>query len=107
MSQNNYTLIEQKGENKYEVSNRYADTNESGKIYTVKTLEEAVKKIQADWQGADLSDFEARKEEWREKFLEQEPEEKGVVDLLYEILYKLDRIENGSRERVSENQAGD
>jgi hypothetical protein len=44
MSQNNYTLIEQKEENKYEVSNRDADTNESGKVYTVKTLEEAVRK---------------------------------------------------------------
>lgn len=44
MSQNNYTLIEQKRRDVYEVSNRDADTHEGGKIYTAKTLEEAVKK---------------------------------------------------------------
>lgn len=26
------------------------------------------KEIQRDWQGADIDDFEQRKEEWREKF---------------------------------------
>ena len=44
MSQNNYTLIKQKEKDVYEVSNRDADTNEGEKVYTVKTLEEAVGK---------------------------------------------------------------
>lgn len=44
MSQNNYTLIEQIEKNKYEVSNRDADTDVPGKTYICKTIEEAVKK---------------------------------------------------------------
>ena len=62
---------------------------------------------QVDWQGADLDQFEQRKEEWREKFGKEEKEEKDkldtVVDLLHEVLYKLDSGDYVGGKRVSED----
>ena len=44
MSQNNYTLILQKEENLYEISNRDIDSGFIGKTYKARTLREAVEK---------------------------------------------------------------
>ena len=44
MSQNNYILIQQKLSNLFEVSDRDADTDYTGKVYKTRTLRKAVEK---------------------------------------------------------------
>lgn len=78
MSQNNYTLINQKSKNLFEVSVRDADTDYPGKIHKAKTLEEAVTKAneleRECWMGSSeygirikLKTKEEEKVDWEEE----------------------------------------
>jgi hypothetical protein len=72
-------------------------------------MEKKEKKMesQADWQGADVDQFEQRKEEWREKFGKEEEKEEDrlerVENMIREVLYKLDSGDYVSGTRVSED----
>jgi len=62
--------------------------------------------LSADWKGADIDHFERFKREWREKYGVKEGEETKedqVVELLHEILYKLETGDYVDGSRVSED----
>lgn len=105
MSQNNYTLIEQKERDVYEISNRNADTNESGRVYTVKTLEEAVKKAneieEKCWLGSSEYGIKISLLNKREINRQEKQEEwKEGLDNIDLMLAMLQSIENCTDEEV-------